>query len=202
MKLHRLVLLIILLMLFAVSAYATEAVEIVLPEPVEEDLVAESFKFIFRNGVVWGATIEEVQAAETGHAESDLSEDFEVLAYTDVSVSNYSADLFYVFHKGVLVSAFYGFDVLPSNDYDYLVAAISSKYDTPITPEASRQQMLMNVIDPGEYEVFKLTNWELDDGTYIALFSTDEEVEENFLLMYSNEEPLLLIGGIYNTAGL
>ena len=46
-----------------------------------------------------------------------------------------------------------------------------------------------------------LANWKLADGTYIAMYAWDESAEFPFLL-YSNEDVVLQIGGIYNTAGL
>ena len=203
MKLRFLGVLTAFLMFLSLSACATETIAVeAIPVELPEETVMDSVKFVFRNGVTWDASMEEVMASETGECDSETWEEFNVLGYTAVSVSNYSADLVYIFHEDILVSAYYYFDLLPTEDYDYLVAAISSKYGMPITSATSRQATIMNIIVPGDYDLYEVTNWELNDGTYIALFSMDEDEEDEFALMYSNEDALLLIGGIYNTAGL
>ena len=158
--------------------------------------------FSFRNEVKWGDGKEKVCLSEAGTALEDVEDAYTVLGYENVAVSNFSAVLGYVFVNDGLVSAYYLFDSLENEDYEYLVAALSSKYGIPITTDSSRQSKVLKIIESDDIVMYRLTNWELNDGTYIALFSMDEAMKEDYILMYSDEDTILELQGIYNTAGL
>ena len=159
-------------------------------------------EFTFRNNITWGATMDQVQTAEGGEPRCDDNGPLDLLIYEQAAVSNYEAELMYIFLDDSLVIAYYYFEELPSHDYDYLAKALTSKYGEPMAADPVRQYTLMQVLDPGNYGVYKLTNWELNDGTLVALFSMDDDMEEQFALVYSDEQTVLQAGGLYNTNGL
>lgn len=167
----------------------------------EEATTMPPSAFAFRDGITWGISMENVLTLESGEAYSDSVGESVVLRYGQVSVSNYSATLSYIFQDNILVSAFYYFEDSSLRDYFYLLSALSSKYGDPISPDINRQTTLFCLLGIPEEEAYKLANWELADGTYIALFSPDGD-DTDFVLMYFDEESLLLKNKVYNTVGL
>ena len=159
----------------------------------------EAFVFSFRNGVQWRDTLEIVKEKEAGEAvvwEDD--ERLSQLSYGNASVSNFTADLNYNFLDGELSFIHYTFQNLPEEEWNYLADAVSSKYGEPITADSERVMTLINAIDPIDDEPESLTNWQLEDGTYVAavrIFGAQ-------MLIYFNEADVLNKLGIFNTSGL
>lgn len=158
--------------------------------------------FSFRNEIKWGDTKEKIRLSEQGTPWEAEEDNFFLLTYENVTVSNFSAELVYGFVEDCLVNAWYQFDSMENEDYEYLVAALSTKYGMPITADSCRQSTVLKLYKSDDIAMYKLTNWEFADGTYIALFSMDKELKEDYILMYSDEDTILEILGIYNTAGL
>lgn len=160
-----------------------------------------SSKFDFRNGITWGLSIEEVTALESGEASIESVEPNKLVSYNHMSVSEYSVPLSYVFQNDSLISVLYYFEDYTLRDYFYLAAALSSKYGEPIAPDINRQLTLFQLLGIEDEYSERITNWELADGTYICLFAPDEDADE-FVLMYFDEDSLMLKNKAYNTTGL
>lgn len=172
-----------------------------------ENVTPANAAFVLRNGITWGASPEAVQAAEG--AVDDLYEGtpWMQLYYYSVSVSNYKADLSYIFREEQLVCIGYDFfalaerNRLPEEDYLYMTEALSSKYGESLgTADTQRVRELMNTLSPIEDEwIISLYGaWELEDGTYIAALS----MENLFYILYFDEPTMYQLCGIYNTSGL
>ena len=185
---QRLISWVLVLLLYAMPGQAME-----YAEPEEE-----AFVFSFRNGVTWESTWDEVIQAENA---SDYYEpNANCINFPKVLVSNYSSALRYVFEDEQLVSIYYClvYD-WDQDDYSYLTEALTYKYETPSPASPERLLTLMNCIDESDdYEINELTNWAMEDGTYIAIFKMDGQP----YIMYFNEEKLLRLSGVYNTSGL
>ena len=171
-----------------------------------ENVTPAHAAFGFRNGVTWGASPEAVQAAALAAegTEGDLYEEtpWMQLNYASVSVSNYEAELRYLFREDQLVCIVYDFYYYPLVEADclYLTEALSSKYgDSLSTADTQRVQDLMELIDSiGDDRISLYGNWELEDGTYIAALS----LENKFFILYFDEPTLYQLCGIDNTSGL
>ena len=183
------VLVIILLSVTAIAEYETDAIMI----------EGDSTSFSFRNDVKWGDDLGSVQASEGKEGQIQEWNSWQQLFYSNVSVSNYSADEFcYMFNENGLHIIFYGFWGMGEDDEKYLKDALTAKYGEPITSDKARLITLLNIIGPEDYQIDKLKTWQLEDGTYIAAFNLDGY----FYIMYFDEDDLLLSEGIYNIAGL
>ena len=162
----------------------------------------EGSAFLFRNGITWESTVEDVIAAETAVVERDSLEYMELLAYDQVTVSNYQAELTYLFMDGKLALVFYYLDEITQDDYQYLTAALSSRYGAPSPADELRQVTLMMAVNTVPVKLHLLTNWDLQDGTVIALIFTDENLASNYGIIYSNPQVLMEHPPVYNTEGL
>lgn len=167
----------------------------------------EASAFLFRNGITWDSTPEMVAEAENAEesvrCDYDEYDDWAIYRYQNVTVSDYKGSIAYCFMEDKLMFAFYYFFEtssfeLSEDDFLYLNRALTSKYGEPIEPDMQRLDALLYAVDPGIYTVENLTNWQLDDGTYIAQFNLDGEDS----IMYFNEARLLEVVGTYNTFGL
>lgn len=167
--------------------------------------------FSFRNGITWASTPEDVRQSESTEGYEDTEDGWFGISYSDVPVSNFTADaLVYLFSGDTLLGTWYGFDLnhrtnepaLSEEDCIYLKNALSSKYGEPITADPARLVRVMSAIDEiNEEDICQLSNWVLPDGTYIAQM-TFEDVSPYQYILYFNEEALLEAAGIYNTSGL
>ena len=179
-----------------------------MPTVQAEENVQE---WVFRNGVTWNSTLEDVVALEGEADDVDEYEELSFISYEGVRVSKFEeAYLGYAFKQDQLVCAAYGLESLTAQEYDYLTAALTSKYSQSIPVDAQRVNMLMNCISNYDDGMFDLNSWVLADGTLIALFwdSYSKVAEEGaelydfVYLIYFNEPLLEKLNGIYNTDGL
>lgn len=165
-----------------------------------QEQVCENREFLFRNGITWKSTLEEVALAENEESERDEFNGFLMHRVYGVSVSNFEADLAYYFADDRLLMAAYFFDegALREDQLLYLQEALAYKYGEPVAPDMERLNTVLRAIEDTEYPVSHLINWQLEDGTYIAQF----DLEGFEFIFYINQDALLRARGVYNTAGL
>ncbi len=152
---------------------------------------AQTAPFTFRNGIQWGMSPEEVQAAEAAEpaVSQEMDSGYLINLYTGAAVSNYSATLEYVFLKDALKLAVYDFTGnVAEKDFSYLSGALGSVYGEaePIGPEAIYD--VLNAIVPDAYDLNALTgciHWPLDSATDIYMFYY---TEDQFSIMYVSED--------------
>lgn len=165
----------------------------------------EASAFLFRNGVTWDSTPEMVINSEgdADYEHFDL-DGWSIYHYSDVAVSDYNGNLAYCFAEDKLLFAFYYYSVeyendLSMDDFWYLTDALEYKYGKPIEADKWRLSVLLSAADPGVHTISNLTNWQLDDGTYIAQLKLNFQTH----IMYFNEAQMLEMRGVvYNTFGL
>lgn len=162
--------------------------------------MAEETGFVFRNGVTWESTPEEVRQSESAEGNENEFDGWIKLAYYETSASKFTADLFYCFQDGEMYCCGYNFGDLPEGDREYLTKALSSKYGETETSDPEALRTLMCLMEPHEEELLDVQNWRLDDGTYIAMGCIGDR--KNFFLLYFAEEKLLEWAGMFNTSGL
>lgn len=172
----------------------------VLSEEQTQEQAAQSF--VFRNGITWDSTKEEIIASDLTLPEEVTSDTWSALLYDDVPVSNFTANgLAYAFTNDQLLCIFYYFESFPPASQEYLISALESKYGTPISPDTEHLLRLINLLDPDaiwESDISDVHNWHLEDGTCIAFM----EITGTSSLFYFNEEAMLQTYGIFNTFGL
>ena len=162
--------------------------------------MAEETGFLFRNGVTWASTPEEVRQSEGTDGFEDDYEGWTEQIYSHATVSKFVADLTYVFRENQLYFCGYWFDDLSDENREYLTKALSSKYGEPTGSDPEALRTLMCLLAPVEEELLDVQNWRLADGTYIAMFCMGDRDE--CYLVYFNEEKLLEWAGMFNTFGL
>lgn len=162
--------------------------------------MAEGTGFLFRNGVTWASTPEEVRQSESAAGSEDNYKEWTKQIYYQAAVSRFVAELTYAFRDDQLYFCGYWFYDSSAEDREYLAKALSSKYGDPTDPDPETLRMLMCLLAPVEVELLDIQNWRLADGTYIAMFCMGDREECN--LVYFNEEKLLELAGMYNTYGL
>ena len=91
---------------------------------------SEDGSFIFRDGITWGMSKEDITALEGDDYRSVSTdfEGFELLNYMDKQVSDFSAELNLVFHQNLLICAGYFFYPDSQEDIDNLILAYTTKY--------------------------------------------------------------------------
>lgn len=165
----------------------------------------ENEEFRFRNGIQWGDSVETVLRLEgDAYVDEDYVTDMADLYYGNVSVSKFSAGLGYFFKDNMLVHILYELGPFLSEDYDYLLSALSSKYGPPSEADNSRFYAVMEKLYPFVSKSLSPVNWFLPDGTLISLVlaGKDQENTPYYYLMYFDESAVLNMEHLYNTDGL
>lgn len=173
---------------------------------ISTGIAEDSEKFVFRNGITWGMSPEEVQACED---ETLLSADTPdtTLYIPEVDVSQYVARLHYYFKKNQLYMCEYYFTKYLRETVtvkDYLTGALNSKYangeqDIPEILYCLFQQIdpefCLSTIPDGSVYHFTTT-----DGTDVILtcFGKSSPIS----IIYINESLFQELFDIYNTDGL
>lgn len=135
--------------------------------------VAENFSV---RGMLWGTAAEQVTEAEkeAPAKESRLETGYDAMLYTGRSVSNYNADVLYIFLEGELKACFYDFPAdTPDGAFDYLRKALSSVYGDAAEADAAEIFGVLSQIGPGPYDEASIRDgsvWTFADGTKIYLF--------------------------------
>ncbi len=171
----------------------------------------EATGFVFRNGVTWGMTLEEVQAQEG--READTTEPFTdyvtASVYYRVPVSRYTANsLYYLFAEGALFLTNYeiALDLLASDaerdaDYTYLTNALSSLYGkaNEIAPETISAFMRGITGRNDDFTGTRCLEWKAADGTIIWQFLFNDRYIEIFYISPAFDFAQI---GVYDTTGL
>jgi hypothetical protein len=129
--------------------------------------------FVFRNGIRWGMSPEEVEKAMEEPVNYAPDGDSEILRVPFPAVSNFKADMLYlVFESSSLYAAFYEFDY--ENPSLYLKRALSSLYgeserDAEVTAEFAAVLAESPAIVPAGDSVVSLGQWMTEDNTHILL---------------------------------
>ena len=89
---------------------------------------AEANEFIFRDGVRWGMSEEEVIALEGEEKNRNVESGFSALLYDNIEVSKYQGMLGYAFLKDQLVFSAYGIEDADKEMFDYLKTALEAVY--------------------------------------------------------------------------
>ncbi|MGN1069916.1 MAG: hypothetical protein ACI4P5_05855 [Candidatus Fimadaptatus sp.] len=191
----------ILIMLFCTCACAEEMGD-----------TQESEPFVFRNGIMWGDSMEQVIAAENS---DDYKEDnlgnWQGIGYKLAAVSNFTSRiLVYAFADNQLMCIYYEFpDTFPEESRQYLLAALESKYGESVQTDSETIVQLLNLIAPMERELTDIHSWYLDDGTRIAFFAMHDYYDIYYLFYFDEKHMLETFGadasdatGSYNTSGL
>lgn len=170
-------------------------------------IAEDSEKFVFRNGIIWGMSPEEIKMHET--VKLIPSTQFETLMALDVDVSKYKANLGYEFKDSQLFMINYTFQDDRERTFevmDYLYGALSLKYGKG-TVDTFEVLDDLNRFLYGEYvtipkyrlnsRIYKFTNV---DETDIYLYCDDES--SGACIVYFNEGLFQELYGLYNTDGL
>ena len=128
--------------------------------------------FVFRNGIVWGMSQKEVTASESTKGQAYALNDLELLQYLNVSMSKFTATLFYVFDDSQLSMAGYMVESGSQETFDYLGSALCQVYGSTQTEIETEFIDVLNYLNPSLYteeEVagFPMALWTTPDGTDI-----------------------------------
>lgn len=129
--------------------------------------------FVFRGGIRWGMSPEEVEMAMEEPVNYAPDGDSKILRVPFPAVSDFKADMLYlVFESSSLYAAFYEFDY--ENPSLYLKRALSSLYgeserDAEVTAEFTAVLAESPAIVPAGDTVVSLGQWTTEDNTHILL---------------------------------
>jgi hypothetical protein len=156
-----------------------------------------AFEFTFRNGVKWGDEPHTVSASEPSSGERREYNNYLLMDYFDVNVSQYTGDLTYCFANEALVSCLY---LLPGDSLDYLTGALSAKYGEPSETDVERATAILLAMDDIDETTFH-SMWTLADNTCVLLFSFG--YDSDLYLLYADEPALLAHANpTYDLSGL
>jgi hypothetical protein len=136
--------------------------------------------FAFRGGINWGTTVAEMMAAEGLQDGGGAYNSVPYGGYTNFYLK--TQNVYYVFRDDLLVMAY---ALLPGGADAYAAQKEqqAAVYGAPADISPDTFNTLMNLMFPGAYFA-ELTTWRLDDGTLVALVTTNGE---NYLI-YINEQ--------------
>ncbi|MBP3657220.1 MAG: hypothetical protein J6K32_11060 [Clostridia bacterium] len=163
--------------------------------------------FSLRSGVTWDSTMMDVMRME-GTPDSVSQMTYSICMYLDAAVSNYQAEMDYVFAGEDLAAVQYVFrtheDSASHAGYkrQYIRGALTQKYGNPGTISGAESEEIMARIydypfDPS-WEIDNRACWALADGTRIIWY----EMEIGFSVLYVNPLFDTLTPAEYNTSGL
>ena len=169
------VLLFVLVILFS-------TVSVISQHALAEDAAGESF--VFRNGITWGMTRDQVTALEDGeYTESGLS-GLDVLAYANKQAEQLDAQLGYVFYNDSLVMTLYYFVITPEQS-DALRAAYVTEYGGKEAGQEAYIQIAAKMnVDPESLRVLDesyFCKWNAPGNTMILALWPDQEYLEQFM---------------------
>ena len=172
-------------------------------------IAEDSEKFVFRNGITWGMSPEEVQNNGAIHL-IKADESNESYFVVEIDVSKYKAVLELEFKHNQLFMIVYSFQDDSKQTYevmDYLYKALSLKYgDSANTTfeevdDVNRflygESPLLTPKSRPEGRIYKFTNV---DETDIYLYCNHKR--SGAYIMYFNKDLFRELHGIYNTDGL
>ncbi len=160
--------------------------------------------FVFRGGITWGMAPEQVQAAENTEMIERSQDEWSVLySRQKVSVSRFTADLVFMFHRAGLKMITYDFGPdAGAGSYGYLTGALSSVYGDSDLPEGTEIVRVMDRIYPGYYtpdRLKEIRGWTAADGTRVYLYYYGESA---YAILYVSPDTAGAGDGVYVTDGL
>ena len=164
--------------------------------------------FTFRNGITWGMTPAEVEAAEGTEGQAYSLNGLGMMQYTQAKVSKFSAVLFYVFNPSSLIMSGYMIDPASEETFEYLRTALSTVYGSESDQDYESFVQVMQYLNPTAYTeneamAFPLAKWEAPDGTWIWMVWENVERTNVIEIMYvSPEAQAQAIYETVNTSGL
>ena len=199
----RLLTVILALMILSAAGSASAAGFGLLSTPVPQ-ATEQIPAFIFRNGIGWNMSTEQVSTLETAPMNERTSGEWSVMVTKEkVSVSRFSAELVFIFRQNQLRMITYEFN--HNNDsvisFYYLIGALEFKYGKSQDAEPQIVKNLMDRIDPNHYRTERIQQvhaWTDKDGTGIYLYYFDTD---RFAILYASPE-LSAPGGGYDVNGL
>ncbi len=149
------------------------------------EAAAQDAGFVFRNGITWGMTPEQVAAAEN-NPDADAYDDEALcfMKFEDVeALAGLEGDANYIFLNHALVVCGYQFDVVNA-DLETVLAAMTAEYGEPTDSDpAALNAMLGNLYDSTDEladDAF-FAGWTLPDGTYVGMTDSFGDIEVAFL---------------------
>ena len=156
--------------------------------PADADADSRPDQFVFRNGITWEMSQQEVTRLEGDSFHLDRNR-FSVFHYSDVVVSRYTGYLFYAFASDRLVLCGY-YSSFTREDCDYLEKALDRVYGKKAEPSAELLSAAVDCISHEGYyseDLFdpdSLRAWEGPGNTLIMLVS-EKPAEEPDSYSYS-----------------
>ena len=147
---------------------------------------SEDDSFVFRDGITWGMSKEDIIALEGNDYRSVSTdfEDFELLNYMDKQVSDYPAELNLAFYQNSLICAGYFFYPDSQEDIDNLILAYTTKYGES-HPGKEDFLKLYQLTQPdyaeycAAYDEDNFFKWYAPGNTYILIFMEPVQFETN-----------------------
>lgn len=144
-------------------------------------LAEEETPFVFRNGITWGMSVEEVQEKEgVWDIEAFYNYDFncDVFPLLGVTVSDFEASLAYCFKDSQLFSCIYAVVDPYSNPnivFDCLIQSLSKKYGTPeICSDLVFQHIIDHAFAPDLFSPdSNIFQYSTEDDTWVFCFLDD-----------------------------
>lgn len=97
-------------------------------------LAEEETPFVFRNGITWGMSVEEVQEKEIMECEYVTTPEYDMLICWEASICNLDSTLGYIFKERHLTCCLYGFTttyITSDSTFRFLHDALEAKYGSP-----------------------------------------------------------------------
>ena len=137
-------------------------------EPPETD------RFIFRDGVRWGMSEEEVIALEGEEKNRNVESGFSALLYENVEVSKYRGMLGYAFLRDQLVFSAYGIEDADEEMFAYLKTALEAVYGNESEESAKELIPALNLLTGKDFNAenlwrLPLVIWKAAGDTRICL---------------------------------
>ncbi len=145
------------------------------------EAAAQDEGFVFRNGITWGMTPEEVTATENiEEADAyDYGETLTFMEFEDVeALANAEGDANFIFLNGALVVCGYEFDV-EDTDLQTVLDAVKAEYGEPTDDDPAALNALLDALmGPSEMEDGAFfAGWTLPDGTYVGITDSFDDIE-------------------------
>ena len=195
----------LLILLFMVSVLGTAAgseatgLQDIFPVP-EPTATPAPNAFRFRDGIRWGMNKLQVKALEPEPMTERSMQNWSImLTNGKVIVSEFTADLVFMFREDRLMMASYEFQKGSADAFLYLNGALSFAYGEKAEAEPLKIKVLMDAINPSRYKTELITQasvWTTEDGTTIYLYYYSQD---SYAITYVSPD---LGNRMYNTNGL
>lgn len=175
-------------------------------------IAEDAERFVFRNGITWGMSPEEVRNLESvklATVGGNEDPDYSGLMTVDVAVSKYEANLGYDFKNDQLFMCSYTFQDGYQETYqvlDYLYGALSLKYGEGLETTFETLDYVANIVY-GKYA--HIPKYRLSGRIYLFTYVDGTDIylccdskSSVVCVYYFNESLFEELYGLYNTDGL